>query len=121
MVLHTYIIFVLYGLPIIVSILLSDCLLLFTTFKLLSVIIKSVVITAIIISFFRFVDCVGFGQLYFDTPISRCLHHNNLRSGDERIDESVILKMNDRLQIPNPAEHPWENHSLCLTNSRCDN
>ena len=102
----------------IVSTLLSDFLLFITTFKLLSVIVKSVVITAIMIYIVCLVDCVGFGQLYFDTPISRCLHQNNLRSGDERIDESVILKMNDRLQIPNPAEHPWENHSLCLTKSR---
>lgn len=62
-------------------------------------------------------DCVSYGQLYLDTLLERSLSQNALRVGDERIDESVIVKMHERLEVPDPHANAWEAHSLTVTNN----
>ncbi|XP_067937389.1 L-seryl-tRNA(Sec) kinase-like isoform X2 [Watersipora subatra] len=59
---------------------------------------------------------LGFGQIYFETPLDICLMRNSKRLGHERIDEQVIANMKEILKPPDVSCNPWEKHVFKITN-----
>jgi len=59
---------------------------------------------------------IGFCEIYLKPDSLRTVIFNNSkRPDDEKIPESVINAMNDKLEPPNPFKNPWEQFSFSIS------
>ncbi|RUS72152.1 hypothetical protein EGW08_020094 [Elysia chlorotica] len=56
----------------------------------------------------------GFCQVYFNSSLSEVISRNMERGEEHRVPEVVIVKMSEKLEPPNSANHAWERLSIVV-------
>lgn len=61
---------------------------------------------------FVVVDEFGYCQLFLNLNTEECIRRDALRHGS--VGAATILKMASKLERPDPAQHPWEAHTITV-------
>ncbi|XP_073819552.1 phosphoseryl tRNA kinase [Musca autumnalis] len=57
---------------------------------------------------------ISYGQIFFNSTVELCLERNALRDEIQRIPKEVVIKMHEKLEIPNVKNNAWELNTFKL-------